>query len=104
MGIVALHNSLFFSLILSSFLSLSIVFASPRLSIQYGWQERINDTNSGSIPGILPNIVHKVKISGRRADPPNPGNKKSYKKKINDTNKEKIAATAIHLNDKIRDY
>ena len=27
-----------------------------------------------------------------------------WQERINDTNKEKIAATAIHLNDKIRDY
>ena len=35
---------------------------------------------SGLIPGILPNIVHKVKISGRRANPPYLGNKKRKKK------------------------
>ena len=34
------------------------------------------------IPGILPNIVHKIKISVQRADPLNPGNKKSWIKKI----------------------
>ena len=36
-------------------------------------------SNSGSIPGILQNIIHIVKISGRRADPPISGNKKRYK-------------------------
>ena len=35
---------------------------------------------SGLIPGILPNILHKVKISGRRADPPIPGYEMSLKK------------------------
>ena len=29
-------------------------------------------------PGNLPNIAHKVKKTGRRANPPNPENKKSF--------------------------
>ena len=30
----------------------------------------LRSQHSGSIPGILPNIVHNVKMSGWRADPP----------------------------------